>query len=159
MNFKSAKRRRSNESVPCRSRYLFHVCRSNSTTYKKEIRPFFPLKERASVHLYITHVVVSSCIYIYIYSIVILVPRDKEDACRNGRFTMVVPFIRFPNTIFIRGDPYDGESRFWRCKALQRRKTRGDGGGCRWNAMKKEKLSGVGEPIVERHPGNTREAL
>lgn len=25
--------------------------------------------------------------------------------------------------------------------------------------MKKEKLSGVGEPIAERHPGNTREAL
>lgn len=38
-------------------------------------------------------------------------------------------------------------------------KTRGGEGGYRRNAMKKEKLSGVGEPITERHPGNTREAL
>lgn len=99
-------------------------------------------------------------LYIYIYivtSIVILVPRDKEDACRNGRFTMVVPFIRFPNTIFIRGGPYDGESR---CKALQGNEDEGWRRGMSgWNAMKKEKLSGVGEPIAERHPGNTREAL
>lgn len=40
------------------------------------------------------------------------------------------------------------------CKGM---KTRDGGGG--WNAMKKKKLSGVGEPIAERHPGNTREAL
>lgn len=42
------------------------------------------------------------------------------------------------------------------CKGM---KTRDGGGGCRRNAMKKQKLSGVGEPIAERHPGNTREAL
>lgn len=57
---------------------------------------------------------------------------------------MVVPFIRFPNTIFIRGGPYDGESRFWRCKALQGEEDEG------WRRGMSEERDEKGEIVGRR---------